>query len=428
MNPGAKWLRIRWRKADAMRSILFAAVVAVAAAARLAAGGETVRVASADALRDALRRAQAGTCILIGPGDYEGYFGVANLHGTAERPIVIAAADPAQPPVFRGAGGCIHLISVSHIVLRGLVLTGGKMNGLNIDDGSTITSPSHHIVLEGLAVRDIGPRGNCDGIKLSGVDDFLIRRCTVERWGSGGSAIDMVGCHRGLIIDSTFRHTSGASGVQAKGGSCDVVVYGCRFANAGQRAVNMGGNTGKPFFRPPSPGYEAKRIAAVGNTFLGSMSPLTFVGSEDCIASFNTIYRPSSWVLRILQESRGEEFAPSRNGTFRRNIVVWRARDLREVVGVGRGTAPETFSFDSNWWYCEDRPAESQPALPTADQSPVVGEDPGLRADDLTVTPSRKLDHGAGSPRAAVEFARLGAKLAPWAVERARQAEPEAKR
>jgi hypothetical protein len=243
----------------------------------------------------------------------------------------------------------------------------------------------------------------------------------VERWGSGGSAIDMVGCHRGIIMDTTFRHTSGSSGVQAKGGSCDLVVYRCRFSDAGQRAVNMGGSTGRPFFRPPTPGYEAKRIVAVGNTFIGSMAPLAFVGSEDCVASFNTIYRPTAWVLRILQESRGEEFVPSRNGVIYRNIIVWRARDLREAVNVGRGTAPETFSFENNWWYCEDRPARSQPALPTADQGAVVGLDPGLRVEGEKITTARELDHGAGSPRAAQEFAKLAAKFAPWPYERSRQ-------
>lgn len=228
-------------------------------------------------------------------------------------------------------------------------------------------------------------------------------------------------------MDTTFRHTSGSSGVQAKGGSCDVVVYRCRFSDAGQRAINMGGSTGRPFFRPAAPGYEAKRIAAIGNTFVGSMAPLAFVGSEDCVASYNTVYRPTAWVLRILQESRGEEFAPSRNGVLRRNLIVWRARDLRETANVGRGTSPETFAFENNWWYCEDRPAQSQPALPTADQGAVVGLDPGLRVEGEKISTARELDHGAGSPRAAQEFAKLAPKLAPWAYARAREALPEAR-
>lgn len=399
-----------------MKAWMSAALLASLAA--LAAAQET-RVSTPEALREALGKAAAGATILVEAGDYQGYFGAANLQGTPERPIVLAAADPARPPVFRGARECIHLSSVSHIVLRGLVLTGARYNGLNVDDGGTLTTPSRHIVLEGLTVRDIGPRGNCDGIKLSGVDDFLIRGCTIERWGSGGSAIDMVGCHRGIIADTTFRHgAGGASGVQAKGGSADIVIYRCRFERAGERAINMGGSSALAFFRPPAPGYEARRIVAIGNTFVGSDAPLAFVGSEDCLASFNTIHRPTGWVLRILQENRRPGFAPSRNGTFRRNIVVWRHRELRAMAGVGPLTAPETFRFEHNWWYCEDRPAASHPALPTADRSPVVGQDPGLRVDGAIITTARELGHGAGAPAAAEEFARIALKLAPWAFER----------
>jgi len=389
--------------------------------------GEAVRVASPAAFRQALRAAKPGTTILVEPGEYRGYFGAANLHGTAEQPIVIAAADPDRRPLFRGAAECIHLSSVSFVVLRGLALAGARVNGLNIDDGGTITTPSHHVVLDDLLVLDVGPRGNCDGIKLSGVDDFLVRRCTVERWGSGGSAIDMVGCHRGIITDSLFRHNNrAASGVQAKGGSSDVAVYRCRFVNAGQRAINIGGSTGKAFFRPPSPGYEAKRIAAIGNTFVGSRAPLAFVGSDECLAAFNTIYRPTAFILRILQESRGEDFVPSRNGAFRRNIVVWRYRDIAEMVNIGPHTAPATFRFEGNWWYCEDRPERSQPVLPAPDRGAVVGRDPDLAVKDGVVTTRRELDYGAAAPGAAREFARLAARLAPWAFGKAREMKPEA--
>jgi hypothetical protein len=78
----------------------------------------------------------------------------------------------------------------------GVTSKGSPANGFNIDDGGTFDSPAHHLILRGLTVEDNGPRGNLDGIKLSGVEDFLVEDCTVRRWGSGGSAVDMVGCRR----------------------------------------------------------------------------------------------------------------------------------------------------------------------------------------------------------------------------------------
>src|SRR6185503_2470517 len=105
-------------------------------------------------------------------------------------------------------------------------------------------------VLRRVIVRDVGSDGNHDGVKLSGLDDFKVEECTVERWGKRGSAIDMVGCHQGVIRGCTIREgdETGANGVQMKGGSRDISLRACRFENAGGRAVNLGGSTGLPYF------------------------------------------------------------------------------------------------------------------------------------------------------------------------------------
>ena len=67
-------------------------------------------------------------------------------------------------------------------------------NGLNLDDGGSFDTPATNITLRNLTVRDIVSAGNHDGIKLSGVNDFLIENVEVLNWGTGGSAVDMVGC------------------------------------------------------------------------------------------------------------------------------------------------------------------------------------------------------------------------------------------
>src|SRR4029078_4044495 len=94
-------------------------------------------------------------------------------------------------------------------------------NDLNIDDGCTFDTPTVNITLRNITVRDIVTAGNHDGIKLSGVNDFLIEHVRVLNGGTGGSAVDMVGCHRGLIQNSSFTHTNTANGgttLQPKGG------------------------------------------------------------------------------------------------------------------------------------------------------------------------------------------------------------------
>lgn len=335
--------------------------------------------------RAALAEAKPGMRILVAPGNYTGGFHRVNLRGEPGRPIVITAADPERRPVFRDGNNGLHLSNPAYVELSQLEFTRLAQNGLNLDDGGAIDRPgtAHHVTLRGLRISDIGADGNHDGIKLSGLWDFTVVDCTIERWGTkGGSAIDLVGCHRGTIEANLIRHTNpepgNCTGVQGKGGTSDIVVRRNRFEHAGGRAVNIGGSTGLQFFRPAlAPGAEhaeARNIRVEGNTFVGAMTPVAFVGVDGAVVRFNTIERPGRWALRILQENKSPGFAASRRGEFSDNIVLFESTRWSEGgVNIGAGTAPETFLFARNWWYCVDRPEHSRPTLPTAEIDGVYG-------------------------------------------------------
>jgi hypothetical protein len=364
-------MNIEWR----VGAVGLLALLVAACGSGAGAAGE-VRVRTTDELRQAVAGAKPGTRIVLAPGEYAGDLYLQNVHGSAQAPIVIAGADPMNPPRIRGKTECIHLSEVSHLELRDLVLEGAAGNGLNIDDGGTFDTPAHHVVLRGLKVRDIGPEGNRDGIKLSGLDDFQITRCLIERWGAGGSGIDMVGCHKGVIEASTFRNGRGEA-IQGKGGTSEITIRHNRFIDVGGRGVNIGGSTGLDFFRPRVQGYEAKAIRVEQNLFVGGEAPVAFVGVDGATVRQNTIYHPAKWALRILQETTAPGFVPSRNGVFSDNIVVFRSEQWTEGgVNVGPNTAPETFRFARNVWYCEDRPDRSAPRLPTPESDSLVGKDP----------------------------------------------------
>lgn len=374
------------------------ALIAGLTVAPLTAQSPPVVVTDSRSLREALATATAGTTIEMAPGDYDG-FSHGGLRGDAKAPIVVRAGRPDDPPRFRGS---IHLSDVEHVEFDGMVLTDSPTNGLNLDDGGSYQTPSHHVVLRRITVHDIGGRGNHDGIKLSGVDDFQLLDCTVERWGRGGSAVDMVGCHRGRLEGCTFRDLAtgaAANGVQMKGGTCDVVVRRCRFDHAGQRAVQLGGSTGRDYFRPAAAGFEAKDLVVEGCTFTGSSAPIAFVGCDGAIVRHNTIWLPQKWVLRILQETRDPEFVPCRGGAFTDNLIVFEG--LATIANVGPDTAPATFTFARNWWFRRDAPERSRPALPTEERDGRGGADPGFRdaaAGDLRLDPdSPARRHGADS-------------------------------
>ncbi|MBI5771844.1 MAG: right-handed parallel beta-helix repeat-containing protein [Verrucomicrobia bacterium] len=342
-----------------------------------------IAVRDAAELRAAVAAVKPGSRLLLAAGDYGGGFLFAGLRGMAGNPIVIAAADPTRPPVFSGAKEGLHLTSPQFVELHDLVFEKLTANGLNIDDGGKYDLSAHHVVLRGIKVRDIGTGGNHDGIKLSGLADFRIVDCTVERWGTGGEGIDMVGCHRGVIEGCTLRHTdtTGVAAVQAKGGSADIAIRRNRFDHAGQRAINLGGSTGLEFFRPPLPATgehaEARDIRVEGNTFVGAQAPIAFVNVDGAVVRFNTIERPGRWAIRILQQTRAPGFVPCRRGEFSDNVVIFESATWASGgVNIGPGTAPETFTFARNWWYCADRPDRSTPQLPTKEIGGTYGRDP----------------------------------------------------
>lgn len=367
-------------------SAVLAMVIPVIAMSFSEVLAEEVRVVTRDALAKALRQAKPGTKIVLAAGTYQGGLSSAAARGTKEKPIVIAGADAKDPPVIKGGDSGFHFSSPEFLEIRDLVITGCNGNGLNIDDSGDSARPAREITLRNVVVRDVGPNGNRDGMKLSGVNAFRIEGCTLERWGSSGSAIDMVGCHDGVVSSCQFADGRGdfANGVQTKGGSSDIVIQRCRFDNAGGRAINVGGSTGLAYFRPSDADFEAKNITVEDCEFIGGMSAIAFVGVDGALVQHNTIYRPRRWPIRILQENQDARFVACRNGRFLNNIIAFRSDEVREVINIGGKTEPSTFHFAENIWYCIDRPADTRRIvrLPATEKEGTYGADPKLASPD----------------------------------------------
>jgi hypothetical protein len=358
-------------------------------------------------LRAAVERATPGTAIVLHEGSYD-YVWLTNVRGTADAPIWIGGAPGEKRPVFDGARGGIHIARAQYLVLHDIEVTGNPTNGINIDDDGDVDDPdaARFIVIRNVYIHDIGGDGNQDCLKLSGVNDVVVVGGEFARCGgqSAGSGIDMVGCHRGVIADSTFRDLNG-SGVQVKGGSEDVLIIGNRIENGGARPVNMGGSTTHKYFRPrlvkKRDSFEARRIRVIGNQIVGGVTAVAFVGCVECVVANNTIVDPESWVLRILQETTsgdGYTFLPASKGRFVNNVIYYRRGKLKTHVNVGPDTAPETFTFASNLWFAHDAPERSAPELPGKEERGVVGQDPRLAAPprDLRVCDGASPCLGAG--------------------------------
>jgi hypothetical protein len=328
-----------------------------------------ITVHNSTKLLNALQKAPDIDTILLEPGEYTGGIYVQGISGRADAPITIRGSDPNNPPTFsKGGGQAIQMADCSYITLAHINVTGYPGNGINIDDGGSFETPSHHIVLNNITILNTGPKGNHDALKMSGVDKFVVKNCRFEGW--GGSGIDMVGCHNGKIMNCTFVGKEGftqSNGVQLKGGTSNVVVETCLFRNTGYRSVNLGGSTGLQFFRPGVDDYEATNITVAGNRFIGSMSPIAWVTAKGGHVHHNTIIFPEKWILRILQETKDTKFKPCHDGIFENNLIIYDSK-VNVFVNIGPRTAPETFKFRNNAWHQADG-SSRKPVLPTPEES-----------------------------------------------------------
>jgi PKD repeat protein len=300
----------------------------------------------------ALSDAGAGSRIRVQAGTYDAVGYISGIQGTENYPVAIAA-DGTVIIDAGNSGSGMQISDASYVVMQGLIFQNTSVHGLNIDDGGDYSSPTHHVVLRDIEFRDIGSGGNNDCLKMSGVDDFYITGCEFQECNQG-EAIDMVGCHDG-VITGNYVHDVVNNGFQTKGGSADVLIHGNRFEDIAQRAVNAGGSTGVPYFRPLDADYEAARIQIVANTFLRTGStPVAFVGCDTCVFANNTIIEPHGYIARILEENTS--LAAGHHGYFINNLLVFNTADVNSwsYVNVGPGTLPATYTFGWNLWYALD--------------------------------------------------------------------------
>ncbi|MCW5777100.1 MAG: right-handed parallel beta-helix repeat-containing protein [Phycisphaeraceae bacterium] len=343
---------------------------------------------------------QPGDEIVLLPGVHRPA-SLAGLRGEEGRPIVIRGADAENPGRIEvgaaGPGSGLLIQRPRHVVVQDIVVVGARHNGINIDDsdgsGSVGEPWAADVTLRRVAVLRTGPSGNTDSIKLSGLRGVRVESCIVEGW--GGSAIDMVGCHDVTIEGCTFRGLPGheqSSGVQAKGGSTRVRIVGCRFEDAGMRAVNLGGSTGLEWFRPRVPEgagagtrFEAQDVTVARCVFVAGDCAVAFVNSRGGVVRDCTIVGPRRWAFRLLHETADARFAPSEGGVIDGCLIVWPPDGPRTLVNVGPGARPETFRFGANawWWPGADgaagvRALDALPGERTAEQAVI---DPRLDAD-----------------------------------------------
>lgn len=322
--------------------MLSAALACLALLAGAAPAAEVVVSTSAELSR-AAREARPGDRILLFPGSYSSV--VIDAHGAPGKAIVIASLQWESPAVFDGmiyAPGCSWVL-FENLVIR---IQGEELvNGINADDRGS-GAPAKGLTFE--RVRFSVARGS--GLKLAGVDEFTIRGCVFASWSQ--TALDLVGCHRGLIENCKFESARPVyHGVQIKGGSSDIVVRGCRFEGPAERWINIGGGTDADLFRPRDAPYEAARVEVENNWIVGGRAAIAFDAAVDSAARKNVLSDQDQFVFRILNSMRSREgFQGCRDGVIERNRVSYRSDRIESVFNLGYGADWRSFRILGNTW------------------------------------------------------------------------------
>jgi hypothetical protein len=387
------------------RPLPLAAALLALSALSVPARAEEHRVAPGEDWAGVLARAAPGDEIVLLPGVHRPA-SAAGVAGSPGAPIVIRSESPDAPATIGAGKFGLHLQRPAWVVIEDVTVEGAAQNGINIDDqdgSGTIGEPwEAHLVLRRVTVRRTGPVGNFDGIKLSGLRGVRLEACVVEGW--GGSAVDMVGCHGVVIEGCRFRGLDGysqSSGAQIKGGSRAVEVRGCRFEDAGMRAVNLGGSTGLEFFRPPvppdaAPGswWEAENVLVLGCEFVSGECAVAIVGARGASIANCTIVRPRRWPFRLLQETRDPRFGAAQGALVKSCLIV--AESLATPVNIGEQTDPASFKWGLNLWWAEGPTGERlTPALPGEVHAEQLVMDPELN-EQLRPTHPDCLEYGVG--------------------------------
>jgi len=325
-------------------------------------------------LEDAVSHVTPGDTIRFQKGIYPGGQVIKDLKSNAKDWITIYAS-VSDSVIIRGGSTSWQFGDPAYLRIEGFIFEEQTANGMNIDDGGDYSTPARHVILKNCIFRNIKATGNNDLLKLSGLDHFEISGCQFRNGSPGGSGIDMVGCHQGTIESCEFRNL-GSNSVQAKGGSQHIRIIRNKFINGGQRSVNLGGSTGLPFFRPIDAAFEAANLEVYSNIFIGSDSPVAFVGCVNSVVVNNTIYKPGRWVVRILQENNNPRFAQCSENTFSNNLVYY--ENLRTETNVGANTRPETFHFANNFWFDFAASQPRLPLIPVKDSTIIYGLKPGF--------------------------------------------------
>ncbi len=351
-----------------------------------------------DAIRTAIAESDRGrpTRITIAAGTYRGQCLYVEDHmRTAAAPLWIRGEGTVQIDCNDGNGQALGFDHVAYVAIEGLTVgpaTGHygdsavHIAGKPIDPNTRASygkwDPSHHVIVRGMVARnlhrgadgdgdpDAYESGCCDGIKVNQAHHIWLLDNRISRTARHG--IDNVGVHDLWVCGNVLEDMVGAGvGIEAKGGSEDVLLEGNLIRRARHRGIMLGGEgSGNIYMWPWDADYEGRNQVARNNVIIDAAEAgLGFYGCHDCLALHNTVWVTGDHAGRgdydmIRAYNSVMEGGDDYWGGSKRVGDVLANRDLSVVANLfgaadGSSTCPLNanadgvagLSLSGNWWW-----------------------------------------------------------------------------
>ncbi|MFO0555379.1 MAG: right-handed parallel beta-helix repeat-containing protein [Polyangiaceae bacterium] len=275
--------------------------------------------------------------IRLAPGTYADNLGgeiyAQHIQRTETTPLWIVATDPTPNATTVGHG--FNLVGISYVAIEGITVgpavvgawngsshadpqplytqAGVHVAGAAIAGGTSATlpngqldtsvygryEPSHHVIVRHMTIQNLFPTEDesgekalsidNDGMKFNQVENLWVIDNTVTQTSRHG--IDNVGVHSAAFCGNVITRNGNGLGIEAKGGSYDVVFESNVFYRV--RRVALGGEATDATYYFSVDGaydYEGRAIVARNNVIIDAReSALQFGGCAGCAALDNTI-------------------------------------------------------------------------------------------------------------------------------------------
>lgn len=164
---------------------------------------------------------------------------------------------------------------------------------------------NHHIIVDHCKFQNLNNSGKANTgamLKFTGTDYFEVSNCLFKDGINITDGISLNGNRNGRIFNCRFENMPG-DGSHCKGGTKNITYEQNLFVNCEAAGLDIGGDTGLPYFCPLGAAWEADSIHVFSNIFIGGKTGIKLSSCHNSRIFNNTCFKSTAFAFRSLNAS-----------------------------------------------------------------------------------------------------------------------------